>query len=91
MLAGLRITVELEISHLSICGDSQLTASQAEGVRKSPMMKAYVGKVRKLECHFSSLKLEHDPRGQDAAVKELSRIAAKGLPVPAGAIVEKLS
>jgi hypothetical protein len=24
-------------------------------------MKAYVGEVRKLECHFNSLKLEHVP------------------------------
>jgi hypothetical protein len=35
-------------------------------------MKAYAGEVRKLECHFNSLKLEHVPHGQDAAVKELS-------------------
>jgi hypothetical protein len=29
----------------------------------SLLMKAYAGKVRKLECHFSNLKLEHFPRG----------------------------
>jgi hypothetical protein len=45
-------------------------------------MKPYAGEMRKLECRFHSLKLEHVPRGQDAAVKELSQIAAKGLPVP---------
>jgi hypothetical protein len=44
-------------------------------------MKAYAGEVRKLECHFSSLKLKYVPSGQDAAVKELSQIAAQGLPV----------
>jgi hypothetical protein len=54
-------------------------------------MKAYVGEVRKLECCFHSLKLEHVPHGQDATVKELSQIATKGLPVSAGVIVEKLS
>jgi hypothetical protein len=54
------------------------------------MMKAYAGEMRKLECRFHSLKLEHVPCGQDASVKELSQIAAKGLPVPAGVIVEKL-
>jgi hypothetical protein len=57
----------------------------------SPLMKAYADKVWKLECHFCSLKLEHVPHGQDAVVKDLSRIVAKGLPVPVGAIVEKLS
>jgi hypothetical protein len=79
------------ISRLSIRGDSQLTASQAEGVKLSPLIKAYAGEMRKLECHFNSLKLEHAPRGQDVAIKELSQIAAKGLPVPAGDIVEKFS
>jgi hypothetical protein len=54
-------------------------------------MKAYAGEMRKLECRFHSLKLEHVPHGQDAAVKELSQIAAKGLPVPARVIMEKLS
>jgi hypothetical protein len=79
------------ISCLSVRGDSHLTADQAEGTELSPLMKAYAGEMRKLECRFHSLKLEHVPRGQDAAVKEFSRIAAKGLPVPFGVAVEKLS
>jgi hypothetical protein len=57
----------------------------------SLLMKAYAGKVRKLERCFSSLQLEHLPRGQDTNIKELSQIAAKGLQVPAGTFVEKLS
>jgi hypothetical protein len=55
------------------------------------LMKAYVGKMRKLECRFQSLKLEHVPHGQDATVKELSRIADKGLSVPFGVAMQKLS
>jgi hypothetical protein len=35
--------------------------------------------------------LEHVPSGQNAIVKELSQIAGKGLPVPVGAFVERLS
>jgi hypothetical protein len=54
-------------------------------------MKAYASEMQNLECHFLSLKLEHVPHGHDAAVKELSRIAAKGLPVPFGVAMEKLS
>jgi hypothetical protein len=54
-------------------------------------MKACAGEVRKLECHFNSLKLEHVPRGQDVAVKELPQIVAQVLPVLARAIVEKFS
>jgi hypothetical protein len=90
-LASLRIAARMGISRISIRGDSQLTAGLAEGVELSPLMKAYAGEVRKLECRFHSLKLEHDPRGQDAAVKELSQIAAKGFPVPARVMMENLS
>jgi ribonuclease HI len=88
LLASLSIAARMGISHLSIQGDSQLTASHAEGVELSPLMKVYAGEVRKLECHFHSLKLEHVPHRQDAAVKEFPQIAAKGLPVLAGVIVE---
>jgi hypothetical protein len=79
------------ISHLSIPGDSQLTIGQAEGTEVNPLMKAYAGEMRKLECRFQSLKLKHVPRRQDAAIKELSQRAAKGLPVPFGVAMEKLS
>jgi hypothetical protein len=79
------------ISRLSVRGDSQLTVGQVEGTKLSPLMKAYMGEMRKLECCFQSLKLEHVPHGQDATVKELSRIAAKGLSVPFGVAMENLS
>jgi hypothetical protein len=79
------------ISRLSIRGDSQLTSGHVEGAEHIPLMKVYAGKMRKLECRFHSLKLEHVPRGQDAAVKELSQIATKGFPIPFGVAVEKLS
>jgi hypothetical protein len=72
LLASLRIAAGMGISRLSIRGDSQLTAGHAEGIELSPLMKAYVGKMRKPECRFHSLKLEHVPRGQDAVIKELS-------------------
>jgi hypothetical protein len=79
------------ISRLFVQGDSQLTVSQAKGPELSPLMKAYAGEMRKLECHFQSLKLEHVPCGQDAPIKELSWIATKGLPVLFGVAMEKLS
>jgi hypothetical protein len=78
------------ISHLFVLGDSLLAAGPAEGVELSPLMKAYAGEVRNLECCFHSLKLEHVPRRQDVPVKELSQISTKGLPVPVGVMVERL-
>jgi hypothetical protein len=66
-------------------------ASQAGKVAFSPLMEAYAGKEQKLECCFSSLKLEHVPHEQDAIMKELSQIAAKGRLVLAGTFIERLS
>jgi hypothetical protein len=91
MLASLRIAAGMGISRLSIRGYSQLTAGHVEGAEFNPLMKAYAGKMWNLDCRFHSLKLEHVPGRQDAAVKELSHIAAKGLPVPFGVDMEKLS
>jgi hypothetical protein len=91
LLASLRIATGMGISRLSIRGDSQLTAGHAEGTELSPLMKAYAGEMRKHECRFHSLKLKHVPRGQDAVVKELSQIAAKGLLIPLRVAMEKLS
>jgi ribonuclease HI len=90
LLASLRIASGMGISHLSVWGDSKLAAGHAKGVEIIPLMKAYTGEVQKLECHFHSLKLEHVPHRQDVAVKELSQIAAKELPVPVGVMVERL-
>jgi ribonuclease HI len=91
LLASLRIAAEMGISHLSVRHDSQLMIGQVERTELSPLVKAYAGEMRKLEFCFQSIKLEHVPRGQDAAVKELSRIAAKGLLVPFEVAIEKLS
>jgi hypothetical protein len=38
----------MRVSHLSIRGDSQLMAGQAEGVKLNLLIKAYAGEVRKL-------------------------------------------
>jgi ribonuclease HI len=91
LLAGLRIVEGLGVTHLAVWGDSQLTPGQAGRTYMSPLMKAYAGGMRKLEHCFSNLKLEHVPHRHDAITKELSQIAAKGLPVPAGILVERLS
>jgi ribonuclease HI len=52
LLASLRIAAGMGISRLSVLGDSQLTVGQAEGTELSPLMKAYAGKMQKLECCF---------------------------------------
>jgi hypothetical protein len=54
-------------------------------------MWAYVDEVRKLERRFNGLKLEHIPRGKNVIADELSQIAAKRLPIPAGTFIERLA
>jgi hypothetical protein len=54
-------------------------------------MWAYVDEVRKIELRFDGLKLEHIPHGKNVIVDELSQIATKRLPVPAGIFVERLT
>jgi hypothetical protein len=89
LLAGLRIAAGLGMTHLAVRGDSQVTSDQAGGACMSPLMKAYMGEMHRLERCFSSLELEHVSRGQDAIIKELSQIASKGLLILAGVFVEK--
>ena len=55
LLAGLRIAAELGIKKLIIRGDSQLLVRQVNNDYQSPLMKAYVEEVRRLEERFDGL------------------------------------
>jgi hypothetical protein len=69
LLAGLRIMAGLGVTHHAVLA---LTASQGGGACMIPLMKAYTGEIWILEHCFSSLELDHVPRGQDTIMKELS-------------------
>jgi ribonuclease HI len=88
LLAGLQITAGLGISRLVVRGDSQLVVNQINKAYNCPQMWACVDEVQKLKHHFDGLKLEHIPRGKNVIANELSQIAAKRLPIPAGTFVE---
>ena len=55
LLAGLRIAANLRIRKLIIRGDSQLIVMQVNKDYQSPLMKAYVEEVRKLEERFDGI------------------------------------
>ena len=65
LLAGLRIAADLGIKKLIIKGDSQLVVKQVNKDYQSPLMKAYVDEVIKLEERFDGLQMEHIPRAQN--------------------------
>ena len=91
LLAGLRIAIDLGIRRLIIRGDSQLVVRQINKNYQCPLMEAYVGQVRKLEQHFDGLQMEHVPRAQNNIADDLSKRAAKRIPVEPGTFVQHLT
>ena len=61
LLAGLRIAADLGVKKLIVRGDSQLVVRQVNKDYQSPLMEAYVDKVRKLEERFDGIQAEHIP------------------------------
>src|SRR3954464_12256377 len=53
LLAGLMIAADLRIKKLIVRGDSQPVVKQVNKDYQSPLMKAYVDEVRKLEERFN--------------------------------------
>jgi hypothetical protein len=74
-----------------VWGDSQLVVNQVNKAYYYPLMWAYMDKVQKLVRRFDDLKLENIPHGRNTIADELSLIAAKRLPVPAGIFVKWLT
>src|ERR687897_3924133 len=81
LLAGLRIAAGLGIKKLIVRGDSQLVVRQVNKDYQSPLMKAYVDEVRKLEEHFDGIQAEYIPRAENDIANYLSKRAALKLPV----------
>jgi ribonuclease HI len=84
LLAGLRAAPRKDFHHLVLCGDSELVLNQVNKEYDCPQMAAYMEKIRKMERRFKGIQMEHIHRNQNIIVDELSKIAAKGLPVPQG-------
>jgi ribonuclease HI len=92
LIMGLRITVELGVRHLDVCGDSQLMIDQ---VMKSssyhdPKMEAYCEEVRCLKDKFHGLELNHVARRYNEATHELAKIASSRATVPPNVFVRDL-
>src|SRR3954470_2998905 len=91
LLAGLRIMADLGSKKLIVRGDSRLIVKQVNKDYQSPLMKAYVDEVRKLEEHFDGIQVEHVPRAENDIADYLSKRAALKLPVEPGTFVLQLT
>ena len=91
LLAGLRIAADLRIKKLIVRGDSQLVVKQVNKDYQSPLMKAYVDEVRKLEERFEGIQAEHVPRAENDIANYLSKHAALKLPTEPGTFVLQLT
>ena len=91
LLAGLRIAADLGIKKLIVRGDSQLVVKQVNKDYQSPLMKAYVDEVRKLEERFDGIQAEYVPRAENDIANYLSKCAALKLPVEPGTFVLRLT
>src|SRR3954464_2217248 len=91
LLAGLRIAVDLGIKKLIVRGDSRLFVKQVKKDYQSPLMKAYVDEVRKLEERFNGIQAEYIPRMENDIADYLSKRAALKLPVEPGTFVLQLT
>src|SRR4051812_41888608 len=91
LLACLRIAADLESKKLIVRGDSQLVVKQVNKDYQSPLMKAYVDEVRKLEECFDGIQAEHVPRAENDIADYLSKHATLKLPVEPGTFVLQLT
>ena len=91
LVAGLRIVADLGIKKLIVRGDLQLVVKQVNKDYQSPLMKAYVDEVRKLEEHFDGIQAEHVPWAENDIADYLSKRVALKLPVEPGTFVLRLT
>jgi ribonuclease HI len=86
LINSLRITVELEIKHLEIRGDSELVVDQVMEDKNCVDLKmaAYYQVVRDLEVKFQDLELHHLLRDYNKAADVLTKAASSRSPVPRG-------
>ena len=84
LLAGLRAAISLGIRKIIVKGDSQLVIKQVNKEYACPQMAPYVEEVWKLQRCFDNFRATYIPRGDNSVADELSLLASRREPVPAG-------
>ncbi|GJS28600.1 reverse transcriptase domain-containing protein [Tanacetum coccineum] len=78
LLAGLRITEEMEIKNLAIFVDSQLVVNQLKGLFEARQLaiKQYLGKTKEILKGFNTYSMEHIRSNQKNKANALSKLAS---------------
>ncbi|GJR12001.1 reverse transcriptase domain-containing protein [Tanacetum coccineum] len=78
LLAGLRISLEIEITSLAIFVDSQLLVNQIKGTyaAKQPTIREYLQKNKEALKDFDSYTIKHIQRNQNKKADTLSKLAS---------------
>ncbi|GKA96283.1 reverse transcriptase domain-containing protein [Tanacetum coccineum] len=78
LLAGLRITQEMEIVNLAIFVDSQLLVNQIKGIyaAKQPAIREYLQRTKETLRKFRSYTIKHIRRNQNKKDDALSKLAS---------------
>ncbi|XP_021721069.1 uncharacterized protein LOC110688614 [Chenopodium quinoa] len=80
-IAGLELCIALEAEHVCLKTDSQLVANQIWGEyeAKEPSMISYLAKIKSVIAKLRTFEIELYPRGQNAQVDALSKLASSTL------------
>lgn len=78
LVAGLKLSIKLQVSKIHIKGDSQLVINQVNGnfQAKEERMKEYLKKVKELMEKFDRLKVDKIFRRENAKADSLARLAS---------------
>ncbi|GJU26785.1 reverse transcriptase domain-containing protein [Tanacetum coccineum] len=96
LLAGLRISKEMQVKDIHAFVDSKLVASQVEGSyeAKGERMIKYKEKVLELAGAFNRFRITHIPRVENKKADALSKLAVKGKlpedPIDARTLMENI-
>ncbi|XP_064997182.1 uncharacterized protein LOC135632503 [Musa acuminata AAA Group] len=82
LLAGLRLTLEMQVAAIHVLTDSQLVAEQLRGryEARDPTMAKYLARVKDLSTKFPYFTLSNVPRGENERADALAKLASKPTP-----------
>ncbi|GAU43891.1 hypothetical protein TSUD_399390 [Trifolium subterraneum] len=77
LIAGMKLTKEMEVQELKVQSDSQLVANQVAGEfqTKDPQLAKYLEKFKEMVKYFITFELTYVPREQNARADLLAKLA----------------
>lgn len=78
LIAGLELSIRLDVHHLHVYCDSLLITNQVKGLyeAREDLMKKYLLKMQDLQKHFTSFSITQIPRSKNKRADALSKLAS---------------